>query len=47
MKQMYLVKNANTSEIYKIAPFEYGIVDNLGKIRTNYGETLEKKQYCP
>ena len=33
---------ANTSEIYKIAPFEYGIVDNLGKIRTNYGETLEK-----
>ena len=35
-------EKANTSEIYKIAPFEYGIVDNLGKIRTNYGETLEK-----
>ena len=34
-------EKANTSEIYKIAPFEYGIVDNLGKIRTNYGETLE------
>ena len=31
----------NTSKLYKIAPFVYGIIDNTGKIKTNYGETLE------
>lgn len=35
-------KKVNTSEIYKIAPFEYGIIDDYGKIKTNSGETLEK-----
>lgn len=27
-------------KIYKIAPFTYGVVDNAGDVKTNYGETL-------
>lgn len=34
-------KKESATEIYKIAPFVYGIIDTSGNIRTNYGETLE------
>lgn len=35
-------KTRTASKIYKIDSFVYGIIDDSGKIRTNYGETLEQ-----
>lgn len=32
----------NDPEIFKINPFTYGVIDNSNKIKTNYGQTLEK-----
>lgn len=36
---------SDTSKLYKLSPFTYGVINNNGDISTNYGESLSKSTF--